>query len=398
MIHAKYSPSKLPRIIKCPGSVEMSEHITQDSSGYADEGTMLHQVVQECIDIGEFTLSPETCIKYQLREEDGHQDAIQECLDYIVTLGMTYNDPDAYYQTESKVSLAPFVQVTKCDALADVYGILDFTYVFPNQRLLYVIDWKFGKGIEVFPDSDQIKAYAAGKLGSFKKKGLFDTIFLVIAQPRLYSEDRIKILETNPGELTSWLLRDLIPALINVASKHPKLNPSEEACRWCAAKQVCPARKEQADQAASEVFRLHADLPHVDVKEIVRLLKVIPDLKAYMSDIELWAFNQLRDGKEVPGYKLVEGRSIRQWEKEEEAKKVMAKFLDENNLYTKKFISPAQAEKKVGLRVKKSPEFTGLIVKPKGKPTLVPMGDKRPPLDFETAEEKFAQYVEGPED
>ena len=392
--HAKYSPSKLPRIIPCPGSVEMTRNMVQDTSSYADEGTMLHKVTEECLDIGEMTLSQDTCIKYQLKEEEGHGEAVQECLDYVSTLGMKYNDPKAYFQTESKVTLASFVKITKCDALTDVYGTLDLSYVFPSIRTLYIVDWKFGKGVEVFPESDQIKAYAAGKLGSFKEKGQFDQIHMVIVQPRLYSGDHIKELIITPAELTSWLIDKLIPALNSITSRHPKICPSTDACRWCAAKQVCPARKELANKAAQDVFKLHTELPKVMVEDVVRLLKILPELKSYMSDIELWAFNQLKDGKEIPGYKLVEGRSIRCWEKPEIAEEVLKAILDKDKLYTKKFISPTQAEKKVGIKVKRSLEFQGLIHKPKGKPTMVPEDDKRAPLLFETAEKKFADYVE----
>ncbi len=43
MIHAKYSPSKLDRILACPASVPFSEtlDIEGKTTAYAEEGTLL---------------------------------------------------------------------------------------------------------------------------------------------------------------------------------------------------------------------------------------------------------------------------------------------------------------------------------------------------------------------
>jgi hypothetical protein len=55
-------------------------------------------------------------------------------------------------------------------------------------------------------------------------------------------------------------------------------------------------------------------------------------------------------------------------------------------IYTMKLISPAQAEKLVGK--KKFGELNELVVKPPGKPTLVPDSDKRKAIN-ENVEDMF---------
>ena len=72
MAHAKYSPSKLPRIVTCPGSVQLCEGLTQSQSSYANEGTMLHQVVEDCLEIGELILPGTLINQYDLVPDQVH--------------------------------------------------------------------------------------------------------------------------------------------------------------------------------------------------------------------------------------------------------------------------------------------------------------------------------------
>ena len=45
--HALLSPSSMHRIMKCPGSVKLSEGIEQPESEYAKEGTLAHECAEE---------------------------------------------------------------------------------------------------------------------------------------------------------------------------------------------------------------------------------------------------------------------------------------------------------------------------------------------------------------
>jgi hypothetical protein len=83
-------------------------------------------------------------------------------------------------------------------------------------------------------------------------------------------------------------------------------------------------------------------------------------------------------GEDFAGYKLVEGRSTRAWLNEDTAAQVLLKSgLEPDTLYTKKLISPAQAEK---VLKKDKGILSELISKSDGKPTLVPSCDKRTSL------------------
>jgi hypothetical protein len=374
-----------------------TKDVSKETSSYAEEGTMLHAVVEECLTLNEHTIPEATKLNFNIADDESKElvEAVQEVLDWVVSLRLKYADyEDAYEVVEQRVYMSPYIKATGCQMLNDVHGTLDYSFIIPSAGVVYIVDWKFGKGVEVWPDSEQLYAYALGKLASVKFE--VKKVFLVIGQPRLYSGELFKIVETTPEALKSWLVSSLVPALNNSMSKHPIYKPTEKACMWCAIKRTCKYRKDMAMQAAADVFKIHAKLPDkTDDEELSDFLFKLPDLKKYISDIELYAMNILRAGRDLPKWKLVAGRSIRKWKDEKEAKLFYANLeeYDAEDLTITKFKSPTQIEKLVGKK-NVTEEMLALVVKPPGKPTLVRETDKRPALEFETAEDKFKSYVE----
>lgn len=394
--HAKYSPSKLPRLIKCAGSVLATEGMQDVSSDYAEEGTMLHEVTEKSIPHGG-AISQVLIDQYKL--EGGQVNAVNDILNFVVALKMTHTG--AYQEfIESHVTLAGYSPVTGCMGLEHVAGTLDYCLVFPQEKTLYVIDWKYGV-MEVLPDSPQLKAYALGALDTigghdyYYNSVLYNKVVLAIGQPRTFDGDPFKTIETTPIELKDWLDETLVPVINNVENKDTTLNPSKEACQWCLVKNTCKARREMASMTAEAVFACHAKLPHnTDQDEIRSILERAADLRQYLSDIESHVANQIRNGIEFPGYKIVAGRSLRKWE-DEKAMLAYTQTLGYSiqDMSISKVMSPAQATKKVGKTVAASFPFQALIIKPEGKSTLVKESDKRQPLEFGNAESKFAEFI-----
>ena len=67
--HALFSPSKLQRLIACPGSHRLTMNVEASSSVYAREGTMLHKVTEKCIDEREHRVPAKTILMYGLDDE-----------------------------------------------------------------------------------------------------------------------------------------------------------------------------------------------------------------------------------------------------------------------------------------------------------------------------------------
>jgi hypothetical protein len=106
----------------------------------------------------------------------------------------------------------------------------------------------------------------------------------------------------------------------------------------------------------------------------------------WLDALEAMAMETLLAGGTVPGYKLVAGRSNRQWSNEVDAEKVLVDALA-GGAYETKLLSPAKAEKALGK--KRAAIVETLIIKKEGAPTLAPESDKRPPIgatigDFDT--------------
>jgi hypothetical protein len=392
--HAKYSPSKLPRIVRCPGSVEAERPYTQKESPYALEGTMLHEVTEKHLLANTYNIS-EAIINtiapdYDIEITNEHKESVQEVLDWVAALHLQYADNWTLSMIEEKVALGEYAAPYHCEGLRDVYGTAD--YLFVAENVLYVIDWKYGKGIEVYPDSEQSKAYAAGALVHPKLYNIgIRKVILVIGQPRLYSGEHFKTLETTPFEIRDWVRTRLVPALTVMTD----LCPSDKACMWCLHKNKCTARAKQRTKIAAKAFEIHAELPDGNAMEdIADFLDDLPSLKKAISDIEMYANHCLKNGKEIPGWKLVHGRSIRQW-KDEKAARIhyfSDEDIDPDDLVITKFKSPTQIEKLIGKR-NITDEDRDLVIKPEGKPTLVKETDRRNAIEYQNAEDKFAQFV-----
>ena len=112
------------------------------------------------------------------------------------------------------------------------------------------------------------------------------------------------------------------------------------------------------------------------------ILSKIDELVNWAGDVKDFALEQALNGEEYDGFKVVEGRSNRKYADTE----AIVEILRDNNFNDPDIFKPSELitltnmEKLVGK--KKLTELIGdYIVKPPGKPTLVPITDKREPYN-----------------
>lgn len=382
--HGVLSPSRLQRIVDCPGSFKFAQTFESKQSWYADEGSMLHSLTEKCIKSGfEPTVSdiPEPWANQGL--DDDYLAAVNDCLDYYNNLVKTI--PDAQIQIESQVYLKDY---DPC--LYDCYGTCDVIIKGSNE--LHIIDWKFGKGVPVYSkENDQLYAYAAGALLDY---GKVDQIYIHCVQPRLNSYDTHIMTES---DISFWLRARVIPGVKRAQGEDAPFNPGTAQCRWCPAKVQCRARNNFANQTAADIFKAHVSLKSDEVPliELSETLRKADAYEEYISDLRQWVQQQIEQGSSVPGWKVVAGRSNRRFINEEDAIDWMMANCDgqHDRLFKTKLISPAEAERKFR-HWKKDQEFYDLIEKPPGKNKLVIENDPRPALEFKTATEKFKEAIE----
>ena len=114
--------------------------------------------------------------------------------------------------------------------------------------------------------------------------------------------------------------------------------------------------------------------------EVVDILSKSKLIKDYIDAVEEYAIKQSKDlAKKWPGFKLVEGQSRRKWAKDDDS--IIAEIhekLPEYDPCEQKLKSFTTVEKELGKELFST--IKDLVIKPSGKPILVPDSDKREEL------------------
>ena len=367
MEHAKLSASGSARWINCPGSVLAEEGIPNTSSVYAEEGTAAHELAERCLSSGKDAESYSNEIINGFVVDKEMMDNVQQYLDYV----RSYLD--------SKTELIVEKRVDFSDWVPGGFGTSDAVALKPLVKAVHNFDLKYGKGVPVQVENNtQEMLYSLGVIKDYDVFDEYEEFHLHIVQPRLNHFDEWVITKEQLLQFAKFVKERAELALTEDA---PRI-PGEKQCQWCRAKD-CKALAEHNLSVVIEDFEgLESDMEVKDMAdltndEIATLLPQLDLLINWAKGMKEHAANKLFDGEKIPGYKVVEGRSIRKWSDESEAEKVLRTKLKVSEIFSKKLITPTQAEKLLG---KGNPLLDRVVTKPEGKPTLAPLSDKRPAL------------------
>ena len=382
-LHAKLSSSASKRWLGCPGSVKLSEHYPNGSSIYADEGTIAHGVAE-----GMISKDDKLVQKYEVEAAKFYGEhpelngtflemkmILQPYVDYVFEeyAAQVHEDGAAQLMTEERVDLTEYIP--------GGFGTSDV--VILRQGRLHIIDLKYGKGVSVSAeDNPQLKLYALGTLARFDMLYDIEDVVMTIYQPRLdnVSTDTIKA-----KDLYTWGEEVIKPGAQLALSEDAPVHAGD----WC---QFCPARYD-CKERARDAMELQKYLGQMVLspEEIAEILGKIDRLTKFAEDIKDSALTKALDGEEIPGWKVVEGRSIRKYvgSEEEIVRQCEGAGYDQALLYERKLLTITNMEKLMGK--KQFAEVLGAYVeKPEGKPTLAPESDKRPAITNNSAAEDFA--------
>lgn len=366
--HAILSPSAASRWLTCTPSARLELNFENEESDFAREGTLAHAIC-ECLLNGYLQSgSPFLTIaewKFFKEEEFYSEATYEHCQAYAAYVLSFFAEGDLL-RVEQRIDLSAFVP--------ESFGTSDSWLFKVKQKHLHVFDFKFGKGVPVSAiENKQLKLYALGILEELLTLYDVETVTLHIYQPRIQNNSDFTI---SVKELLTW--RREIEPLAKLAFDGEGEFVAGDHCLFCRAKATCRALAEYATELAKHDFK---DPNLLDDAEIIEIIEREPIFTSWIKAVEKHALTEAVNGKAWPGYKLVEGKSNRQYKDEN---LVAQKLINNLNFgYVSEIYKPKELLGITELTKKLGTEnfakyVEPLLVKPKGAPTLVPVSDNRP--------------------
>lgn len=385
-IHAKLSASGAKKWLNCPASVTLESKFPDTSSTYAVEGTIAHALGEAKLRLATGQI---TRVQYHktiepLETTEDMEEYTDEYRDFVLE---RYNDLKGRYD---ETALLLEQRLNYDDWVPGGFGTGDAVIIGGNT--IEIIDLKYGKGVEVSAQGNpQLRLYALGAVSEYGFLFDIDTVRMTIFQPRL---DNIDVEELTYDELINWG-KEVIP-------KAEQADKGSDECHagshcddgFCKARPICRAYAEERCKLVAMDFKPPLEL---SVDEIAEIIDQSEHLATWAKLVKDFALDQaVNKGVCYPGFKVVEGRSNRKYavSDKEIADKLIQNGCCESDIYKKEILSISKMEALLGK--KKFNEFLGkLVIKPQGKPTLVPTEDSRPEINTaEKAAEDFKDIIE----
>lgn len=375
--HAILSASSSHKWLVCTPSARLEEQFHNKTSDYMAEGTLAHEIAE--FKVRNYFLEPIPKATYTRKlnkfKKEEHFDTemlthTDTYLEYIKGEAMKTN-ARPFIAVEQKVDFSKYVP--------EGFGTADCILI--SGDTLQVIDFKYGKGVMVDAEENpQMKLYALGVLEQYGMFYPIQKIKLSIVQPRL---DSISEFETTLEKLLEWGNNTVKPQADKAFMGLGDFVQGEH-CRFCKAKGACEFRANENMKAIDAIPKSNGLLTSEQVGEF---LTKTDGVEQWIKDLKSYALEELLKGKDIPGWKAVEGKSNRKLVEVDKAFEILeANGFDQAILYEKKPLTLTQLEKVVG-KTKLAQAIGDYIEKPKGAPTLAKTSDKREPYRVSAIEE-----------
>lgn len=371
--HAILSASSSHRWLGCTPSARLEQEFADHETEAAAEGTAAHALCEHKLRKALKMRSKKPVSKYDCDEMDVYTDAyVQFVLEAISEAKQNCADPTVLI--EQKLDFSCYVP--------DGFGTGDCLIV--ADKNLHIIDFKYGQGVLVDAEENpQMMLYALGALKLFDCLYDIETVSMSIFQPR---RENVSTWTIAVSDLMDWAENTLIPKA-ELAFKGKGEYIPGAWCQFCKASVKCRARAEAKLELAKFEF---AQPPLLSDEEIEEILGKLDDLTKWANEIAAYAQEAaINHGKVWTGFKLVESRTNRKYI-DEDAVIEAAKAAGYHDIFKQSLITITEMEKLMGKKT--FAEILGaFIVKPQGKPTLVPASDKRPAILTTGAENDFSE-------
>ena len=378
-------PSSSHKWLNCLGSPYQEARFDDTTSEYAREGSLAHLIAQWCLTHGviaeKYVGQGELPAEFDGLEVDADMAShVQRYVDYVIAL------PGQLFVEH----VLPFKDLN----VLPNNGISDAVVVDWDSAHAYVVDLKYGKGMQVDAEENtQLMLYALGTVLSLEMLGDIDTVKLVIHQPRL---DRISEWTVTRKELEDF--QTVVAAAVNAIGSpdyakvaHEHLTPGPHCNKFCSALPTCEAAAKYNFELISGEFEEIKDIAdaalhpvgELSLDDLNQVLRRGAEIKKWCDAVKAHVEDLIRRGVEVPGQKLVQGRSPgRKWRDIDEIETVLKRMrsLKESEYTKRTLLSVPALEKKLGKATFADKKLNDYVVKPEGAPALAVAEDPRPSI------------------
>lgn len=385
--HSETGASGAYRWMVCPGSVALIRKAGKRPSGKAAiKGTGAHEVLELCFPGGNCEpsdfIDEELTNGYVFKESD--VEAVEEAIECL------QERSDSIKSEHTVLSEVSFDLTCIHDGL---WGTSDTVMAADDMSVLFVDDYKNGVRPVEAEGNRQLLFYGLGAIRKYCEDndkldllemvgwgGVFDKVSVGIIQPNGLIEGVAHRIWDVPAKALDDFAEELrVKTALTRDPNAPRVAGSH--CDWCDAKPLCKEFHGKAQELAKIDFAPTTDpktitLPDpatMSMEDIVALKAFQGLFKSYFDSIDGYLLSRLRAGDDVPGYKLVRGKTNRKWKDEESLRADLEVLMDNPDaLYKLTLITPAKAEKLLGADV-----VSEFCHKPEGKLTIAPSSDKR---------------------
>lgn len=352
------SASSSSRWLKCPPSAVAASLYPNTDTAFTREGTLAHEVAEAAVRGTAIMVSEQPDITPEMiRCAEAYADYIWELV----------KSEDATVLLEQRLDLSPWVP--------QGFGTGDCLIL--QDRVLHVIDYKFGQGVAVSAvGNSQMRLYGLGAYNEFGMIYDIDEVVLHIFQPRM---NNISVERLSLAELLAW--GEETKPVAAQAAKGKGEYCSGEHCRFCPHAGSCVKLASDCMQVV-KLGRSKATVATMEPWMVSEILTQEPVISAWLRAVKDRALATLLEGREIPGFKVVEGKlGNRKWTDELAVEYALAEAgYDPNDYVETRLLSPSAMDKAIGKK-KVAELLESLIDRSPGAPTVVPESDKRKPFD-----------------
>lgn len=363
--HAILSASSSHRWLNCPPSARLEQNFPDRAGVSAEEGTFAHKYAEmalskhfSMISADEFDLYLANAKKSQWFTKS-LQDYAEEYIAMIIEKAES-GKGDVFLEQKLDFS----------DWVPDGFGSGDAVIIYADR--IEVCDLKYGKNVPVLAENNsQLRLYGLGAYSAFSFMD-FKEVQMTICQPR---NGGISTEAMSLQDLLAW--GESIKPIAKQAFEGKGDTVCGDWCLFCKAKVRCRALADENMMSQKELKdpRLLSD------SELAQILAKADAVKNYVTKLKDYAYNEALHGKEWSGWKLVEGRANRAYSNEETIASILLKHYEATDIYKPKSLIGITAMESL-LGKKDFKKLIGdYIVRPEGKPVLVPESDARPALN-----------------